>query len=409
MLDRRDLLTGGIAVAALAVPGISQLERATAAVNPLSYGARGDGIADDTLAVRKALAFAFRNGLAVDGGTATFGVSDSIAVVGASAPSIKALRLRQLRPRPERKTLQFSQCNSISIESLRIDAGHSRNSGYMNTSGGLWIEGGSNHDVRNVEIFGNGKNSLVGIWNTTRSTYRDFLVHDAQYDAPTARDDLLQGIFMVNNTDCVLQSPAVSNLSGNANRKFPNRFTRGIVLGGNVRVSIVDAKVSDVDQGIDLTGSDGNRDCLVLRAHCLDCTGVGIKLANSAVRCRVMDSVAERCGLMGFLASGPAEAGLPYKTQDCDFVRCTALDSGSNGFSDSAPHAGFRVERNRYDRAYPMGIRLIRCQAIDRQAVRTMDYGFYADVDRSAASRPNQLIDCRSEGHIKGPRFGSWS
>jgi len=277
----------------------------------------------------------------------------------------------------------------------------------MNESGGLWIDGGSDHDVRNVEVFGDGKNSLIAIWNTKKSSYTKLFVHDAAYDSPIATDDVLQGIFLLRNIDCILQSPSVSRLHGNANHRFPNRFTRGITLAGNVRVGIVDAAVGDVDQGVDITGSDGNRNCTVLRAHCIRCNSVGVKLANSAVSCRVMDSVTEDCGLVGFLASGPSEPGLRYKTQDCDFIRCTAFDIGYNGFADSAPHAGFRLERNRYDPDYPMGIRFIGCRSIDRQRVKTMEYGFYSHID-SGGTKPNQLIDCQSEGHIKTAISGRW-
>jgi hypothetical protein len=395
--------------AAITIPTITGVGSSAASVDPRSHGAKGDGIEDDTEAVIAAIVSAGDRDLPIEGGNAQFAVSRTIMISGRKRPWIKSLRLRQLRPADSRKTLWFLRCDQIRIDQLQIDLGTAKSSGYFNESAGLWIDGGSNHRVSNVEAFGAGKNSLISIWNTTKSRYTNFYVHDADFDDPLATDDVLQGIFLCRNSDCMVQSPRVFNLSGNASLHFPARFTRGLVLCGNTNVSIADADIANVDQGIDLTGSDGNRQCEVLRARVYQCNSVGVKLANSAVDCRVIESVAERCGLMGFFASGPAEDDLLYKTQDCAFIRCMSYEPGYNGFSDSAPCAGFRVERNRFDPEYPMGIRLIQCHAADRQSKRTMEYGFYDDVrPNSKAGRPNELIDCTSSGHIKAIKYGPW-
>ena len=407
-IERREFLTSGIAAGAVGLAASTSLRANQGAIDPRSYGARGDGITDDTEAVKQALSLAFDRNLPVDGGDSQFAVHGNMTVSGRTGPWIRSLRLRQLSPADDRKSLHFYQCQRIRIDRLQIDLGSAKSTGYFNESGGLWIDGGDNHVVRNVEAFGHGKNSLITIWNTARSKYANLHAHDAEYDAHDAVDDVMQGIFLCRNKDCSLELPIVSDLTGNASTRFPNRFTRGIVACGNTGLNIVGARVSNVEQGIDVTGSEGNLSCLIVGAHCYQCSAVGVKLANSAVGCIVRDSVAERCGLMGFFASGPAEAGLRYKTQNCDFIRCTSYDAGYNGFSDSGPHAGFRIEKNRFDVEYPMGIRFIQCRATDRQAHRTMEYGFYEDVQLSAPS-PNQMIDCVSTGHVRAMIGGSWA
>lgn len=407
IIGRREFLVGGTALAATAGAS-ARLAKSNSGLDPRSHGARGDGNADDTGPIKEALTRAFNEGVPIDGGDAIFAVSGDIAIHGRVQPYIKSLRLRQLSAAQDRKTLYFKDCQNIRIDGLQIDVGQARAIGRMNDSGGLWIDGGSGHDVRNVEAFGHGKNSLIAIWNTSQSKYSNLNVHDARFDDPSARDDSVQAIRLLRCTDCVVQSPSVANLSGNGDPRFPSRFTRGIVLGGCLRVSILDARVSNVDQGIDITGSDGNLDCVVQRARCFQCSAVGVKLANSAVRCKIADTVVERSGLMGFLASGPSEPNLRNKTRDCDFVRCTAIDPGYNGFQDSAPHAGFRVERNRFDPEYPMGIRFVDCRAIDQQPVKTMEYGFYDHVQNGAGAEPNKLINCQSEGATRGLKFGDW-
>ena len=110
--------------------------------------------------------------------------------------------------------------------------------------------------------------------------------------------------------------------------------------------------------------------------------------------------------MYGFMASGPSEPSLPFKTQDCDFVDCTSIDAGYNRISFPDP-SGFIVRRGDYDLDFPKGIRFIRCRAIDRQASKTMKYGFYSDVP--AGAKPNRLLDCTSAGHARAAREGAWA
>jgi hypothetical protein len=415
MFGRREFLIG--TVGAGAVGGFAPQTRApiipqTTSVDPLSLGALGNGAANDLEALKAAFAQAARTGLPVDGGDAVFGIRGRIHVAAAQRPWIKSLRLRQLEPANGVSTLHFEKCDAIRIEQLQIDVGRSRRIGDMNSTFGLWIEGGSGHTVANVDVFGDGKNSLIGLWRTSKSTYTYLIARDAQFDDAGAQDDIMQGIWMYGNKDCIVRNPAVTNLTGNASyvgRRFANLRTRGIVLNDNDRVTIVNPRVEKVDQGIDLTGSDGNRQCAIDGGRTADCGSVGVKFANSAVGCRVNNHVAKRCGMYGFMASGPSEASLPFKTQDCDFIDCTSIDTGYNRISFPDP-SGFIIRRGDYDPDFPKGIRFIRCHAIDRQTSKTMKYGFYSEVpDGAGGTKPNRLIDCTSVGHASVSRAGPWA
>lgn len=411
MVDRREFLLGGLAAGGLGVAAL-QIPRSIEqrSVSPLHHGAVGDGKADDIEAVREALSHAFRSGVPVDGGDRVFAVGGDISIVEAASPWIRSLRLKQLIPQMDGKTLNFKGCESILVERLTIDRGSNKTIGLMDSAGGLWIEGGSNHRVSNVEISGHGKANGIVLWGTQKSIYDHLLVRDMGFDDAAAADDVMQGIWMVRNADCVLRNPRVSNLFGNARyagAEFPNLRTRGIALGGNVRVEIIEPHIRHVDQGIDFTGSDGNRQCMVRGGYSYECASVGVKLANTAVGCRVIGHTVERAGMYGFLASGPSEKDLRYKTQECDFVDCTALDIGFNGISHPTP-AGFEILKGDYDIDHPKGIRFIRCRAIDRQPRKTMKYGFFSNVANDAASSPNRLVDCSSQGHIIEGRSGAW-
>jgi hypothetical protein len=414
ILGRREFLVG--ALGAGAVGGVALQTRAPVAlsetsINPLSLGAAGNGTTDDLRALNAAIARAAQTGLPIDGGDAVFGIRGSLRVRGLATPWIRSLSVRQLALAKDLSTVHFERCERIRIDRLQIDIGTSRRVGYMNTTFGLWIEGGTGHTARNVEVFGHGKTSMVAIWNTSGSVYEDMTVKSSEFDDPSVNDDVVQGIWMFANADCILRRPTVADLKGNASyrgKRFANLRTRGISLSNNDRVSIIEPTVRNVDQGIDISGSDGNRQCVVEGGSTTDCGSVGVKLANSAVGCTVVRHTAERCGMYGFLASGPSDPRLPYKTSDCDFIDCTSIDPGYNRIAFAEP-SGFMVRREEFDRDYPKGIRFIRCHAIDRQQVKTMRFGFFSDVEGQPGAKPNRLVDCTSVGHTDQARAGTWS
>lgn len=411
MLTRRLLLQAGLGTVGAGL--IARSFTRSGAIDPKDFGAVGGGLANDTAAVLTAMRLAFERGLPLDGGDSVFGVSGDVRLSGQKSPWIRSLRLKQLSPSNARKSLHFIDCEAIRIDRLEIDVGRSKAVGYMNESGGLWIHGGSNHRVSNVDVFGHGKNSLVAVWSTSNSVYLHVRVHDAAFDDKNARDDVIQGIWMNANTNCILQNPIVGDLTGNAafrGTRFANLRTRGITLGGNRGCSVVDALVQNVDQGIDFTGSDGNVDCSVVRGRAFQCTSVGLKFANSAVNCRATGFTSRRCGGQGFLISGPSDV-LAHSTADIELSDCVAFDTGYNHFPTTT--AGFMIQAGAGARGplayYPRGIRLIRCSAKDSQPQKTMEYGFYTNVvSPSGLAASNSLTDCYSAGHKVATKLGPW-
>ena len=414
MLTRRLLLQAGLGAIGAAGAGlVARSSTSSASVDPRQFGAVGDGVANDAAAVLAAMRLAVERGLPLDGGDTLFGISGDLRIANQQHPWIRSLRLRQLSPSGARKSLHLVDCQAIRIDRLDIDVGGAKAVGYMNESGGLWIDGGSGHRVANVDVSGHGKNSLIAVWNTRDSLYTGLHVHDVSFDDRGARDDVVQGIWLNANTNCILQNAVVADLTGNASfrgRSFPNLRTRGIALGGNRACTVIDALVQNVDQGIDFTGSDGNVGCSVVRGRAFQCTSVGLKFANSAVDCRATGFTAERCGAQGFLISGPSDV-LPHSTANIELSDCVALDSGYNHFPTAT--AGFMIQAGAGAKGplvfYPRDIRLVRCSAIDRQADKTMDFGFYSNVvAQSGSVPPNRMTACRSSGHRLEARHGSW-
>jgi hypothetical protein len=207
-----------------------------------------------------------------------------------------------------------------------------------------------------------------------------------------------------NNQDCEFENLRVERLTGD-DRAYKTRYTRGIAAGGNRRCRLISPVVSVVDQGIDISGSDGNIDLIISGARVSECCTWGIKLANSAVNVTVSGAVVQQCGSSCYVVSGPSEARLINKSRDCRFIDCWAIDAGYNGFP--ASHCGFRVMTSRFDDEYPSGIHFIRCVAEDRQDRKTMHFGFMSDTRvLPGRASTNSIKDCRASGYREAPWQG---
>jgi hypothetical protein len=401
-MDRRTFLGSAAALAVVPAAAFAALEsdqpisRATGSagspVSPMDFGAVGDGKTNDRQAVQAACDHAFDNGLPLDGGDRLFAVSGTTSISGKTRPYVARLRLRQLNPGQSTKTLSFDRCEQVRIDELFVDTGASPGAGTMHTAFGLQIEGGSGHRVRNVEATGQGKVSFVRFRLCSDSVFEDIYVHDglfhdssvnpAHRDHPAFAvvDDVVQGIHFIQCRDCTLVRPRVRDLLGNGTyltignlvKPYPNMRSRGIAVSASFNCTISDPDISNVDQGIDVTGSEGHVNLQIVGGHVRDCASAGISLKSNVQAGKVRGSFAENCGMYCFYVGGSNYMG---HTMDCDFIGCTAINPGYNDIEndlDGPPvvplaHSGFLVYRGK---PYPEGIRFLGCKAIDRQ-------GFY--------------------------------
>lgn len=394
--DRRTFLSSGGAIGvAAALPAAPKL-----GVSPKEFGAVGNGTANDLSAVLKAITHAFDNGHPVDGGELLYGVAGKVSVSKRLRPFIARLRLKQLSPTQGQNTLEFTDCEQIRIESLYVHTGDAKGVGHMENTCALQILRGSGHRIRNVEATGKGKVTYIRLWNTAESTLEHPYVHDGEFedfemqaasdDHPAFRvpDDVVQGIHLADNSALSIISPVIKNLLGNATYMnlsnevvhFPNLRTRGICGGGNSDITILNPKVSNTDQAIDLSGNGdnwGNRNTQILGGHTRDCGSVGVKLSGAPVRSKVIGHTVENCGMMGFSVSGYDAVS---QAVDNELIGCLVVNPGYNQIqadtdADPLMHCGFMVYEEGPDGV--KGTRISDCRAIDQQ-------GFYLEGDDQA-------------------------
>src|SRR5688572_18013164 len=121
------------------------------------------------------------------------------------SPKVRNLKLKQLDPDPGQNTFGFVDCENVSLDQVNVHVGSAPKVGDMQSTLGLFIKGGSRHDIRNITASGDGKVTYVKFWLCTDSTFSNIVVQDGAFDDPSADDDVVQGIRLDECTNCVLR------------------------------------------------------------------------------------------------------------------------------------------------------------------------------------------------------------
>lgn len=385
-------------------------------VCPVDFGAVGDGITND----KTALLAAFATGKIVDGGGLTYGINGSMQPTAFAG--LRNATLKQLAPDTtlDCTTLYVYNLSNFFIQNVTIDRGNvptaplydsNPNSG-LNYLSGLRISGvDTNNTVTgfildNVEVTGDGPGSMIRIDYAERFRASNIWIHDANArKTPEATDDILQGLYFNECSGFTATNCLVYKLYNYYSGAYTNKWTRGIVGGGNRVFSLSNSASIRVDQCFDFTGSAGNRDFDI--SNCTADLGgaVGFKFANSAYNGQVTGCVAKRCGYVSFMVSGPTEVANPTP-QKLDFVGCRAIDTGFVSSYNWATRIAFALLRaggaiNDYA---PNGVRFIGCTATDTQSPARTQTGFYSEVYLTEypatgynTAIANQIIDCSAD------------
>ncbi len=359
--------------------------------------AAADGETDDTTAMMDGIRAAISRGVPLSGGGRTYGIAGNLLMPANTW--LQDIAFRQLTPGTGIRTLETNGGDNIRLVRTVVDRNGNGLSGNLNGDAGIHISGGSGHYFDGVEVYGDDVGSGFLVWNASNFECFRVYAHDIAYAGPDPGDDSVQGLWFSGCSDFSLVACKAHDLGGFSGGPA-TQYSRAFSLGGCSDWTAHNCRAWDVDQGFDVTGSEGNVRFEITGGLMRDCYTVGWKFANSARDGSVTGAVAERCGLFGFGASGPAEL-LAINTSDLTFYNCCAYDTGSNGVWGSLlTVAGFRIDDGETTAAgVSRGIRFIACKAHDRQSVPTMEYGFFNDVAANTDGRYNETIDCISTGH----------
>ncbi len=359
-----------------------------------SFGARGDGVSDDTQALARALA----SGAALDGGGRTYGVAGP-RVADSAFRGLADCTLRQLQRADHLRTLEIRGARGFRLTNVEVIRGDQDDEALiqrdMQLNAGIWIENGAEFHLDQVRVKGGGIGTGLVIVQSHGFQVVEARVSQIHYRLKARpADDMLQGLWINRSSSFDLVHPVVSDLGGHDDQGFSRDNNRAIAISGSSDFRLHDLDVSQCGQGLDVTGAEGDHDFQVIGGHASDCFSWGFKFANSAQRGKVTGAVAERCGLGGFVVSGRSKLTDPTP-EDIEIADCQAVDCGVAGVNRTM--FGFGVLRARPDPDYPRRVRFVRCTAIDRRTPPGMKWGFFNEIPAPPGER-NTVEDCTVMG-----------
>jgi uncharacterized cupin superfamily protein len=371
------------------------------------YGAIGDGTTDDTAAV----AAAFAAGVTLSGAKKTYAVTGNVSLP--ANINLSDAAFKQLTPNSTtRKTLFANGVSNVTLLRVTVDRNGNGLGGSLSTAAGIWVTGGSGHYLEDCEVYGSDMGSGIVISGASNFNVVRPKIHDILYvSASLPPDDQTQGLWFSACTDFSVLEPRIYHIGGIVGGSFRQAFGRMMPFGlGCSYFRVVGGELYDGDVGIDLTGSAGNFNFVLMGVTVRDVETWGIKLANYNRFGMVIGCNVHRAGSAGFVGSGPTvdvdpDSPVPSSLpQRVSFVGCGAWSTGfgNTGRGTSQP-AGFLIIPGAAPsyQDYPRGYRFVSCTAVDNQTVKTQYDGFRNEVSYGGAPL-NEMVDCRSGGYAAG-------
>lgn len=391
------------------------------------WGCKGDGVTDDKAAMIAAL----ESGYVIDCEGLTYGISGYMEINAAAFRGVQNFIFKQLNPSGSTiRTLFVNGVDGFFVRDGKVDCGGNQSAGTLADYAGVWITGCDGFRLENVEVTNGGPINGFKIVDCTDFQLDSCRAHHFTYStSPDPTDDVIQGYHFVRCKRFTVDKCYAHDLIGYISGSLIARYSRGFAFGDCESGTFNGLKIWNVDQGMDASGTDGNRQFIFNGCHGDDCYSAAFKAAHASVDVIFNACIATRAGLWGFVVSGNNNF---ITGRDIKFIGCTAKDTGGclatgatttgtygtgtalnpwAGSSGGEGPMGFslRVGATSPSDTYPRGVQLIGCTAIDEQAVPTMNYGYSNTAPAQAwnSADPttgllNTLLNCTSSGHITG-------
>lgn len=397
-----------------------------------SFGAVGDGITDDTLAIQAAFN---SDSAALDGENLNYAVRGSLRI--SRDLNISNMRFHQtMTYMPDRnllalalRTLHVGLKKSttpptyikVNFDNIFVNRGAEIDNGIGTYSAGIWLENAIGK-FSNIEVTGNGRGFGILVMNSKDVELSNIHIHDMVYtsfnepngmdyamasagwnsmeityvkhDGSTSRariQEQIAGVFVTMSNNVSIKKIKIKDLLARFSNGMQLSYqSDGISVGRTHYASIEDAEISGVWEGVDFTGQ--NTENLILKnANFYDTFSFGVKFANSASRALIENVNVYRSGYAGFVVGGKANAEQTTPApHDLNFVNCHAFETGSNGYWTNTP-SGFLILNA--DLGNPFDITIKDSSAVNTK-FQTMTYGYYVRFTDPSI----KLINSTAEG-----------
>ncbi len=270
----------------------------------------GDGTTNDAAAVVQAMNAAIAAGKPLVGTPGkTYAVSGQVTVPGSL--TWRDAHLKQLTPESSTslRTILSSGHSGHRWSRISVDINGDGDYGSIEDYRGFSIASGSDMILEDLEVFGDNLLSAIVINGCTDVRLVRPYVHDITFNLGSdPGDDRVNGVRIIGGKNVSIIDPVVHDLTGDFGTGNKRRYTRGIIAsGGTQGLKISGGRIENIDQGIDITGSDGAVDFLIEGVLVKKPNSWGIKIANSPKRGKVIGNHVVEAGYGAYVVSGLAD------------------------------------------------------------------------------------------------------
>lgn len=368
-------------------------------VSVKDFGAVGDGVADDTAALRAAL----QTGKPVDGLGLTYLITSTITVGNLKSFKNATVTYPDLGNQSDGQVLRITNGDFV-LDTVKIIYGDSPfrstsgPNGGLNDYQGVRVEGDgtrpSNFTLRDCLFTGDGSGTHVFIVSCDDFSVTGCHVYDSKAQDPLGTDDQLQGFSILNCSRYTISNSTARNLltyetrafastGVNTENTYTNINTRGFVNSMGSDYSVVGCHATLVDQGFDVTGSGVNTRWVFTACTAYKCGATGFKAANGISFGMFSDCIAKEVGLYSFLASSNNDLNDHDVARYISMNNCKAIDAGTassldwdflgNGSKAYAVLAGNTSDTN----FLPLRVEMHGCSVYQENS--TVDTAFFSN------------------------------
>ncbi len=312
---------------------------------------------------------------------------------------------------------------SVELEKVTILRGDHPDAGMHSNAAGIYLVDANPVTLTDVDISGDGKGSglfiyrcdnvhmsHVNIHDITWAPYkgdREFTAAELEadfqwnnspiYDFDEHRKKFVRvrvqeqvtGLTLVNGTNVEMVDCRIERIGTKIDGVFVPWQADGMTISGIKRLTIRDCYISQVWEGIDLTGQ-GNDGFIQENITIADTFAYGFKYAHPQKNGKVSNCEAVRAGLSGFTIGDESE--------NLAFYNCVARETGSKPYwyRNGLPKgiAGFVVAgRN---------VLLKDCVSENKEFPNAMDFGFIVDVPSGESATDVEIVNPSSVGARSG-------